>query len=236
MKNCIAVIALLACGILGGAFQYKQFATNKSSVQQLKLEQILSIKELHLGKHTYQDLFFIHKNNNTDKAIRAIAQVRVAITAYINLKEIKLIKEHDSIRQIILPRALLNAPHYQLENMTIRETRAFQIHIGKDLYAPVGSYLQAIIKERTGTVRNHAIANRILIQAETEGKAYIEQLLSAVGRTDIKVFFAVEAMTRSIENTTVEMEKPSIKPSNDKNLQAASVESIAFGFLRSNYT
>jgi hypothetical protein len=234
MKNSIPIIAFFACGILALAFLYKQFATNKSSVQQLKLEQILAIKELHLVKHTYQDLFFVHKHNNTNKAIRAIAHVPVEITAYINLKEIKLIKEHDSVRQIILPRARLNAPHYQVENMIIRETRSFQIHVGKDLYASVGSYLQTIIKERADTVRNHAIANRILLQAETEGKMYIEELLKAVGRTDIKVFFAEEAITRSMENTTVKIEKPSIKPSNDKNLQAASIECIAFGFLPVN--
>jgi Protein of unknown function (DUF4230) len=234
MKNTIVIIALFASGILAGAFLYKQFATNKSSVQQLKLEQILSIKELHLVKHTYQDLFFVHKHNNTNKAIRAIAHVPVEITAYINLKEIELVKQNDSIKQIILPRAKLNAPHYQVENMIIRETRSFQIHIGKDLYAPVGSYLQAIIKERADTVRSHAIANRILMQAETEGKAYIEELLKAVGRTDIKVFFAEEAMTRSIENTTVEIPTLSITSSTQKKLHAASVESIAFGFLPSN--
>ncbi len=186
MKNSIPIIALFACGCIAGAFLYKQFSINKSSIQQLKLEQILSIKELHLVKHTYQDLFFVHKHNNTNKAIRAMAQVPVEITAYINLKEIELVKQRDSIKQIIVPRAKLNAPHYQVENMIIRETRSFQIHVGKDLYASVGSYLQAIMKERADTVRNHAIAHRILIQAETEGKAYIEELLEAVGRTDIK--------------------------------------------------
>ena len=77
----------------------------QKSPQQLTLEQVLYIKELHLVKHTYNDLFFLHKKNDKSKAIRAMVQVPVTITAYINLKEIRLVRQNDSIRQIILPHA-----------------------------------------------------------------------------------------------------------------------------------
>ncbi len=147
------------------------------------------LKELHLVKHTYTDLFFLHKKNNSDKPTRAIVQVPVTITAYLNLKEIQLIKENDSIKTIVLPHARLNEPNYHVDQMIVRETRSLQVHVGKDMYPLVGNYLKTRIAERVDTLRKAAITYRILTQAETEGKEYIKSLLNAVNRKDIKVVF-----------------------------------------------
>jgi hypothetical protein len=97
------------------------------------LEQVLSIRELHLVKHTYNDLFFLHRKNDKAKAIRAIVRVPVVVTAHLNLKEIQLVKSGDSIKQIILPRAIVNEPQYHVEKMVLRETRTFPLYAGSDI-------------------------------------------------------------------------------------------------------
>lgn len=185
----ILILGIVTAAFIAGMF-YGRFKPSVHEPQQLTLEQILSIKELHLVKHTYNDLFFLHKHNDPTKAIRAIVQVPVVVTAYLDLKEIQLIKHGDTLRQIVLPRARLNDPIYQVNNMVIRETRSFQVHVGKDLYPQVGQYLQHVIATRVDTVRTMAVANRILAQAEEEGKEYVISLLRELGHTDIEVWFA----------------------------------------------
>jgi hypothetical protein len=188
MKTTAPIIVIVLLAFAAGYFYHK--STPNPSPQQLTLEQILSIKELHLVKHTYTDLFFLHKKNNSNKPIRAIVQVPVTITAYLNLKEAQLIRENDSIKTIILPHAQLNEPNYHINQMIIRETRSLQVHVGKDMYPLVGDYLKTRIAERVDTLRKAAITFRILNQAETEGKEYIESLLNIISRKDIKVMFA----------------------------------------------
>jgi hypothetical protein len=187
MKTFIPILVIAALAFAAGYFYHK--STPPPSPQQLTLEQILSIKELHLVKHTYTDLFFLHKKNKASKPIRAIVQVPVTITAYLNLKETKLVRENDSIKTIVLPRAKLNEPNYHVGRMIIRETRSLQVHVGSDLYPLVGDYLKARIHERTDSLRKAAIAFRILKQAEMEGQQYIESLLAALNRKDINVIF-----------------------------------------------
>ena len=180
-------LIIIFLAFAAGYFYHK--ATPLPTQQQLTLEQILSIKELHLVKHTYNDLFFLHKKNNSNKPIRAVVQVPVTITGYLNLKEIQLVRENDSIKTIVLPHARLNEPNYHVDQMIVRETRSLQVHVGKDLYPLVGDYLKTRVAERIDTLRKAAITNRILLQAETEGKEYIESLLRAMNRKDILVTF-----------------------------------------------
>jgi Protein of unknown function (DUF4230) len=188
--------AILIAGTLVGAFiagsLYGNLKPKAQAQQQITLEKILSIKELHLVRHSYHDLFFLHKHNNSAKPIRAIVQVPVNLTAYLDLRQVTFIKSGDSLRQIILPRATLHNPEYQVDQALVRETRAWQWHVGKDLYPEVMSYLKSALAIRIDTLRNTAIANRILIQAEEEGKAYICDLLQQSGRTDIMVRFSDE--------------------------------------------
>jgi hypothetical protein len=188
----ILIAAAFVCGTLLGIFLNPYFHSSAPTVQQLTLEQILSIKELHLVRHVYQDLFFLHKNNDPNKPIRAIAQVPVIVTAYINLKDIEVIHAHDSIKMVLLPHAQLSEPNYQIENMVIRETRSLQIHVGQDLYPRVGHYLSLTIADRMKAMRKIAEDNHIMLQAETEVKTYVETLLKAVGRTDVVVRFKEE--------------------------------------------
>jgi hypothetical protein len=154
-------------------------------------------------KHTYTDLFFLHKHNDPSKAIRAIVQVPVVVTAYLDLKEIKLVKENDSVRQIVLPRAQLNEPQYQVHNMLIRGTRSVQLHMGKDLYPQVGAYIQQLIAVRTDTVRNMAVTNRILAQAEEEGKEYVITLLRELGHREIRVTMAGQKTTQPVSHPAI---------------------------------
>jgi hypothetical protein len=190
---------------------------------QLTLEQILSIRELHLVKHTYNDLFFLHRNNDNRKPIRAIVNVPVVVTAYINLKEIELVRQGDSVKQIILPRAKINEPQYEVDKMIFRETRSFQLHAGKDLYPVIGNYLQSLITSRIDSVKKMAVAHRILVQAEVEGKEYIEGLLKVVGRSDIVVSIKGESINH----------KPGllVKKRNPIHQYQSTIEAIPFGYL-----
>ncbi len=197
--------------------------------QPLRLEQILSIKELHLVKHVYQDLIFLHKKNNQTKAIRAIVQVPVEITAYLNLKEIQVIYRHDSIKQVVLPHARMNEPRYKIDQMVVRQTHALQVHFGKDLYPDVAAYLSILLKERMDTVRNLAVSNRILVQAEVEGKTYIESLLKAAGREDVIVTFGEDETNRQI----IKYNANEQKWGKDISLEykQARLEELSFGFI-----
>lgn len=197
-KTIIVLLAVLNAGLIG-AFLYRKIQPAPPQPAQLKLEEILSIKELHLVKHTYNHQFLIHRKNNPEKAVRAIAQVPVTITAYINLKEIKLVKQRDSVKSVILPRAKLDPPNYEVDKMLVANTRAFQLHIGKDLYPEVGRYVQQILYKSSDSIRNTAIEHRILEQAEAEGKEYIEYVLRTVGRQDIKVTFGDEKKDQKIK-------------------------------------
>jgi hypothetical protein len=222
MKNSLY---LLAAGLAVGAFIaglfYGRFKPAPASPQKLTLEQILSIKELHLVRHTYNDLFFLHKKNDPSKAIRAVVQVPVVMTAYLDLKEMKLVGRGDTIREVILPRARLADPHYDMENMLVRPTRAVQVHVGHDLYPVVSSYLQGVLAARADTVRHLAVANRILLQAEKEGREYILSLLRELGRDDVVVRFEGEEVEYS----------PSLPAPSRKRLLEARVDEIQFGFL-----
>ncbi len=226
MKSFIPILitGVIVAAFIAGFF-YGHVKPPAPVPQQLTLEKILSIKELHLVKHTYSDLVFIHKKNDPAKAIRAIAQVPVEVTAYLDLKELQVVKQNDSIRAVVLPRAHLNEPHYQVDKMVIRETRSFQVYAGKDVYPLVGQYLQTILAARMDSVENMAVTNRILAQAEEEGKEYILALLHQVGRADIVVRFADEE-TLVQANAVTHVHASRLSSRNTSNTEA-----IPFGFI-----
>jgi hypothetical protein len=224
----ILALGLIVAAAIGGFFYGR--ITPAPSPQQLTLEQILSIKELHLVKHTYTDLFFLHKKNNPNKAIRAMVQVPVTITAYLNLKDIEIIRNGDSIRKIILPRAQLNEPVYQINHMTVRETHSFQVHAGKDLYPEVSSYLGTTISERMDTVRNLALTNRIIMQAEAEGLEYVTSILRTLGRADIAVTFGDEATDQQVVSYS-EAQRKNLLSARPSIVQTSKAEIISLGFL-----
>ncbi len=189
-------LGLIVAAFLGGLFYHRVSLT--SAPQQLTLEQILSIRELHLVKHQYHDIFMLHRKNDTTRPIRAIVQVPVTVTAFLNLKEVKLEYQHDSLKKVILPHAILNEPVCEINRMIIRETRGFQLHVGKDLYPEVSSYLSKTIQSRLDSTRHRAISHQILIQAEAEGKEYIESILQALGHTSVLVTFNDESKDHEV--------------------------------------
>lgn len=190
MKPLTRILTLVVLfGALLLVYLYRSGKPSAQSPQQLTLEQILSIKELHLVRHTYTDVFYLHKQNKKEKAIRAIIQVPVEVTAYINLRDIQVVMRGDSIQKLIVPKAVLHKPVYDMDHMLVRETRSFQLHIGKDLYPAVSQYMQAAMAERLQTVTTTAMHRNIMLQAETEAKEYIEMCLRSIGRSDIVVSF-----------------------------------------------
>ena len=210
----LIILGLIVAAFLAGLFYHH--VSPSSAPQQLTLEQILSIRELHLVKHQYNDIFLLHRKNDTSKPVRAIVQVPVTVTAYLNLKEVKLEYKHDSLKRVILPHAILNEPVCEINRMIIRETRGFQLHAGKDLYAKVGSYLGEAIQTRLDSVRHRAITHQILLQAEAEGKEYIESILLTLGYTNVMVTFNDESKDTEVEEYIQTLHKnhwiPSSRP------------------------
>lgn len=199
MKNPIVLVVIaLALGTGLGVWVTNIWLKPKGGAHTVRLEEVLVVKELHLVRHVYNDLFFLHRKNDKAKAVRAIAQVPVTITAFLNLKDMKWVKRNDSIKQVILPKAQLGDPSYGIDQMDIRETRGFQFHVGADLYPKVSQYLSAIIAERQDTIRQRALDNKILLQAEAEGKQYVEGLLRGIGRPDVKVTFNDESEDQAV--------------------------------------
>ncbi len=210
-KNPLLIFFLaLALGAGVGVWITQTWISPSGAPAQVRLEEVLVVKELHLVRHNYNDLFFLHRKNDNNKAVRAIAEVPVTVTAFLNLKDMQWVKRNDSIVQVTLPRAQLNDPTYGLNEMVIKETRGFQIHIGGDLYPQVSEYLSTVIGQRMDTIRHRALANKILIQAEAEGKQYIEGLLRNIGREDVKVSFGDEEEDQAVASMIASM--PSTLP------------------------
>lgn len=226
MKTVNPIIPLIGLGLIVAAFLAGQWRPNYRAPQQLTLEQILSIRELHLVRHTYSDLFTLHKKNNPDKAIRAMVQVPVTVTAYLNLKDIDLIYAGDSLQTIILPRASLHEPVYHVGQLVVRETRSFQLHAGPDLYPEVVEYLGANLASRINIARQMAEASSLTLQAEAEGKEYLESLLRKVGRPDIRVTFNDAERDAQVAAYWQAHQKPVFPPDYRKeNVSKASVPS-----------
>ncbi len=229
MKTLAPTIAMLfvIAAFFGGLFFQRKHVP---APQKLTLEQILSIRELHLVKHTYHDLFFLHRKNNRNKAIRAVVQVPVTITAHLNLKDISLVYAGDTLRKVILPAATLGEASYQVHRMNILETRGFQLHAGQDIYPAVIGYFGDVIHARMDSAHNLAVANRILVQAEAEGKMYVEDMLKTLGRADIQVTFDNEAKDKAIaEYVTAHKKDMPRYPS--QRLPESELETVMMGFL-----
>ncbi|MFN9863058.1 MAG: hypothetical protein ACK55U_06560 [Bacteroidota bacterium] len=64
------------------------------------------------------------------------------------------------------------------------------MHLGKDLYPLVGTYMKEKITERMDTLRKTAYAYHIIEQAE--GKEYIESLLKASNQAHVQVLLQSE--------------------------------------------
>lgn len=225
MKTIKQLIPLITVGLVVAAFLagmvYNRIESPRS-MQQLTLEEILSIRELHLVKHTYTELNFIHRHNDPSKAIRAMVRMPVTVTAYLDLKNVELIYSGDSLRKVVLPRAQVNEPVFHVSNM--------QVHIGKDLYPEVVTYLGNTLATRSDTARHLAETNRILLQAEAEGKEYVQGLLHALGHDHIEVTFNDTALDAKVAAYLESHHKIVIPtPRTKKNLVEAAA--IPFGFL-----
>jgi hypothetical protein len=199
MKTRHYIIPGILSALLAVALWHTQGKSPKPSPSVLHLEEILSIKELHLVKYSYNDLFYIHRRNNSDKPVRAIAHVPVSVTSYINLKEISIEKVNDTIRRVVLPAARMQDPVYSLDKMRVTKTRSFQLHAGADQYPEVVRYLSQILVTRKDSVRALALRNNILEQAEAEGKDYIENLLVVAGYRNVEVTFGDVEKDRRIK-------------------------------------
>jgi hypothetical protein len=74
-----------------------------------------------------------------------------------------------------------------MDRMLVRDTRSFRIQIGRNLYPQFADRLKQEVNFRSDSLKAIAISNHILLQTETEGKAWLEWFLASVGRADILV-------------------------------------------------
>ncbi len=208
-KTIVIIILTLIIGITGGILIHKRIS--KQSINNITtFEEVLKIKELHLIKHVYQDLSFIHKENDPNKTMRAIALVPVEVSAYINLNEVKIDKKQDSILCITLPEPDITVPNYQVDKMDVKDVRNFQVHIGKDLHAEVLRYLKEIASKRKEAIVKLAIENGILDETKQEAENYIHSLLKVLVLNDAPIEF-IESPTKS---DSIEEEQNNMNESN----------------------
>jgi hypothetical protein len=93
----------------------------------------------------------------------------------------------------------------------------------------VSTYLQGVLAARADTVRNLAVANRILIQAEEEGRQYMMDLLRELGRPDVVVRFEGEDVQPSLQQA--QSRSGSTPPRLRQGFGGARVDEIQFGFV-----
>ena len=156
----IVLVLSLLSGSIAGIWIYKKFFERQKS-DRATLEKVHKIKELHLVQHVYEDLFFLHRKNNPNKAVRAIAQVPVKLNAFIDLDKALIIRQGDSIHQIKLPMAQLDEPNYMIDKMIVKS-----------------------VKE---SIKQKAIRRDILTQTENEAIAYFKSILFSFNKDYIEV-------------------------------------------------
>ena len=182
----------LTIGIIGGICLNSKFRKPKSS-DIAKFEEIVRIKELHLIKHIYQDLSFIHRKNDASKSLKAVALVPVSVTAYIDLTQMIIKHKNDSIIKIILPYPEMSEPNYLIEKMEVKKVKGFQIHIGKDLHAEVLSYLTEIVTRRKKAIVQLSVENGIVEETKKGAEEYITSLLRGLNIEHVELVFETEA-------------------------------------------
>lgn len=153
----------------------------------IHLHEITEIKELHLVKHRYSDLFFLHKKNNLEKPIVAIVQIPVTITAHVDLRGIIISKKFKEEMVVLLPKAKVNQPIYEIEKMNIRETGNFSIQVGTRHYPLVAESIRDQINHRKDSLINIAVVNKIIEQTETGAKSWVENFLKSAGHKNVTV-------------------------------------------------
>jgi len=189
MKKTIVIVLLsLVIGVIGGVFVHKQFEKPAPS-DIAKFKEIIKIKELHLLKHTYQDLTFIHKKNDTSKSLKAVALVPVDISAFIDLTQMHIEYCNDTISKIILPQPQMTDPNYQIDKMEVKKIKTFQVHIGKDLYSEVLNYLKDIVARRKNAIIQLSVENGIIKETKEGAQEYITSLLKGLNIHSVPIEF-----------------------------------------------
>lgn len=205
----IFIVLSLAGGIIGGMTIQKRFLKDKPNDLAV-FKEIVRVRELHLMNYTYQDIFFLHKNNDQNKQIKAISIVPVEVSAYINLKEIQLNYHNDTLVEIRLPEPVIKEPNYMFDNMTIKNVSSFQIYIGKNLYVEVAKHISEIMARRKYKIEQIATAQGIIENTKTEATLYIESILKGLNLFCVPIRFiekhneAAEASVLPKINTKIE--------------------------------
>jgi hypothetical protein len=188
-KNLIIVLLALILGSLLGAFLHKKF-TKKGPESVAIFEEIIEQRKLHLIKHIYQDICYIHRKNDTRKAIKAIAIIPVSISAFVDLEKMEIQMAGDSVKSILLPPPEIDDPNYQVDSMKVIQVKSALIHIGKDLYTKVTEQIRDIVQERKREVLETSSQYDILGQTRTEAIEYFTSLLKNLNMGHVEVSFS----------------------------------------------
>lgn len=190
MKNKTNLSLSLIAGIASLVLVWLIFSSSEQKPEpegRIYLREITEIKELHLVRHRYADLFFLYKKNKPQKPIVAIVQIPVTITASVDLRGIIISKKSKEEVVVLLPKAKVNQPIYEIENMNIRETGNFSIQVGTRHYPLVAESLRDQINQRKDSLIHIAVANNIIEQTETGAKSWIENFLKSAGHKNVTV-------------------------------------------------
>ena len=175
MKNIVAILIGLLIAV-GGFFALKHLFKPKKPNGLESFKDVVYMRKLHLIEYHYNDMIFLHKDNNANKRLLYLVKYPVSISASLDLKEMKI----DTISKVIsLPSPILNNPILRVESeeAEFKEVRdGFIISfkgVRKDLLNTFHEQLQSA-SER---IKYEAIRRGILKQSKTEAKKFIKDLL-----------------------------------------------------------
>jgi hypothetical protein len=166
---------------IGGAISYYCFAGGKVKYvsASVNITEIRKVKQLHLVTHFYEDVLFLHRGDDTLKAIQAIISVPVQIAGFVDLEKSSV----DTVKkELLVPYPQLTEPLYSVPQAKFVR----RVFLGKpsdyiNRYAKMLEIRKPIIVAKATT-------NKIFESAKEECEAYFSKLFKSLG-VDYKVVF-----------------------------------------------
>jgi hypothetical protein len=160
--------------ILGGVISYFVFRSDKVKYVDASIDitGIRKIKHLHLVDHFYEDVIFLHKNDDTLKPIQAIITVPVQVTGYVDLEKCEI----DTIKkELRVPLPELTEPKYDTPHAR---------HVRRVFFGKPADYITRyanLLKVRKSMIIAKAKANNIVENTKSECEAYFQRLFQSLG-------------------------------------------------------
>lgn len=164
--------------------------SDSSNLTLNKVYEIKKIKNLHLVKHTIQNILFLHKENNPEKSVHAVVKTKCIVSCYINLEEAEFIKENDMLVKIILPEPALADPFFDINGLEVGKVSEVNFTWFKNNAAVswLNDFKSLLVQEKEKSKKT-AINNGILDDAKQQAIAYVNGIMNVTGNKDVLIEF-----------------------------------------------